>query len=65
MSTQARFGIKIAIDCPKFSYLLFVGDCLIFFKASKKAARVIKDILEHYRSFRIASQLPQVKSSIL
>lgn len=51
MSTLKYFaiGMKIIKDNSNISYWMFAGDCLIFCKATKWAAREMEHILKHYK----------------
>lgn len=58
MANQGKFGIGIRLnnDAPKIPYLIFANDCIILYratksKASKKAMRNIKQIVDHYGTF--------------
>lgn len=52
---KSGIGIKVSKKSPITPYIIFADDCMIFFKASRKAVRTGKAILENYSN--ISSQL--------
>lgn len=52
---KSGIGTKIDKDSHNIPYLMFADDCFIFCRVTKKAARMIKQVLDHYWS--ISGQL--------
>lgn len=42
-------GVSIATNAPRISHLLYVHDCILFYKARPKEGRAIKEILDQYQ----------------
>ena len=45
---QLLTGISICRGCPRVTHFLFVGDSILFCKASVEESRVLKNILQQY-----------------
>ena len=45
---QLLTGISICRGCPRVTHLLFADDVILFYKASVKESRVLKNILQQY-----------------
>lgn len=54
-TSESNIRIKIAKEAPKVPYLMVADNCVIFYKATKRAVRSIINILENYEN--ISGQL--------
>lgn len=60
---KTGMGVKVAKQGPMILFLMFADDCIIFSKASKMAARNVKEVLQDY--CMVSSQLVNYHKSLV